>query len=330
MRYTRLKFSATEEHEGLRLDKFLSLQEGAGTRSAVQNLMEQDLVRFRGGPVKASHKVEAGQVFEVFLPPPKPPELKPYDFPLDIVYEDTEVIVVNKPAGLVVHPSHGHDYDTLVNALVHHNKTLSTGYMKERPGLIHRLDRDTSGLIVVAKTDATQNSLAKQFQDRTVARRYWAFVFGRVKSETGRIESQLGRHPSDRKRFASVPEGSSQKARKAISHFRVVSRGPEFSLLEVRLETGRTHQIRVHLSEAGHPIVGDELYGGVKRTKTLKSVALRKYIGEMNRFALHAFELGFYHPVLRKNLTFHTSWPEDLQELLKLSKIEPPQGAPAL
>ncbi len=326
MRNTRLKFLAEDKHNGLRLDKFLSEQEDLGTRSFIQTLMEQDLVLFRGQPAKASHKVTAGEVFEVYLPPPRPPSLEPYDFPLTIAYEDSEVIVVDKPAGLVVHPSHGHDADTLVNALVHHNKTLSTGYMKERPGLIHRLDRDTSGLIVVAKTDSAQASLAQQFQERTVARRYWALVLGRVRQDEGRLESYLSRHPNDRKRFTATEEPAGTSSKHAITDYRVLSRSHEFSFVELKLHTGRTHQIRVHLSELGHPIVGDDLYGGKKRARGLKSPALRDAIQSMNRFALHAFELGFYHLKLNERLTFYSSWPADLEDIIQSSKVELPAG----
>jgi 23S rRNA pseudouridine1911/1915/1917 synthase len=298
------------------------MQEEVGTRSFVQNLIEQQLVRFRGQPAKASHKVSPGESFEVFLPAPQPPGLEPYDFPLDIVFEDEDVIVVNKPAGLVVHPAHGHTSDTLINALIHHNKTLSQGFMKERPGLIHRLDKDTSGLIVVAKTDVAQNSLAQQFSKRTVARRYWALVLGQVKADSGTRDSHLARHPVDRKRFASLPNESEAEGKHAITHFKTLARSNGFSLLELKLETGRTHQIRVHLSEMGYPIVGDELYGGIKPARNLKSVAARNYIQSMSRFALHAFELGFFHFRRKEQMLFHSPWPEDLMPLVELANFD--------
>ncbi|MEK7355782.1 MAG: RluA family pseudouridine synthase, partial [Bdellovibrionota bacterium] len=234
--------------------------------------------------------------------------------------EDSELLVVDKPAGLVVHPAYGHAQDTLVNALLHHTQDLSMGFNEQRPGLVHRIDKDTSGLLVIAKNEAAQRFIAMQFQAKTTHRLYLAIAFGRFAKESGTYSSYLKRHPDDRKRVASVPvnaDGTSE-GKLAITHYRVIQyHSTGLSLVELRLETGRTHQIRVHLSENQHPIAGDDTYGGKTRANGLKAVHLRKTIQEMPRFALHAAELGFDHPTTHERMIFKAPWPKDLLALIE-------------
>ncbi len=344
-----IQFKISEDLNGARIDQALLECEKIISRSQAKKLLSQGLVKYKGKMVKPSFKVEEGMVFDIDFPDVVKEKLAPYDFPLEIIHEDSDIIVVNKPAGLVVHPSHGHENDTLINALIYHCKDLSIGFHEDRPGLIHRLDRDTSGTIVIAKNERAQNSLAKQFQKKTTHRKYWALVFGHPKHPQAKVESILDRHPTDRKRFASLRKEGTQRpnlvvngiadmqtleimadgvdlkrGKKAVTNYRVLTESAEFSLVELMLETGRTHQIRIHLSELGHPVVGDELYGGKTRANNCKSPALRKYIKEMDRFALHAKELGFKHPSREERVYFNALWPNDLNEILNLTKINLP------
>ncbi len=301
---------------GQRIDKVLSTVSAVGTRSQASRLLARELVYLGEQKVKASHVTKAGDTFRICIPIVPTQTLVPYEFPLTIAYEDQDLIVVNKPAGLVVHPAYGHAQDTLVNALLHHTKDLSQGFDELRPGLVHRLDKDTSGLIVVAKNEKAQREIALQFQRKITHRIYRALVFGRLKPADGTITSYLKRHPEDRKRSASV-ESSEANAKLAITHYRTLAEHASgIQLVELKLETGRTHQIRVHMKEAGNPIVGDIVYGAENRAKNLKSVALRKMISELPRFALHAFELGFYHPRTGEFLKLKSQWPNDLMPLI--------------
>jgi 23S rRNA pseudouridine1911/1915/1917 synthase len=264
--------------------------------------------------LKASYVVEPGQVIEIRIPPPASTELVPMDIPLEILFEDADVAVVNKPAGIVMHPAAGHQSDTLVNALIHHMDDLSMGFQEDRPGIVHRLDKETSGLVVIAKNDSAQGLLSEQFQERSIHRIYWAVTFGRFRQLTGRVESVLGRHPKDRKRFSTVTKGG----KNAITHYDVKgSFQSELSLVRLKLETGRTHQIRVHMAEQGHSIVGDWVYGNKTLVKNLKSSEIRKQILGMKRFALHAAELGFRHPASGKELAFKVPWPQELEFLIR-------------
>ncbi|MCB0385051.1 MAG: RluA family pseudouridine synthase [Bdellovibrionales bacterium] len=315
------EIAITDALNGMRLDKILSDHPSIQSRSRAAKLCSQGLVTVDGKSLKASYKPETGDTIRVRMPVPQlDSELQPYDFPLQFLYEDADIVVVNKPAGLVVHPSLGHANDTLVNALLFHVKNLSMGFQENRPGIVHRLDKDTSGILVVAKNDAAHAFLAKQFREKTVHRIYHALVYGCPKEPSGTLRSRLKRHPSDRKRFASVPgsEGGHGKDGKlAITHYRRLGQSPSgISLLECRLETGRTHQIRVHLSELGHPIVGDPIYGGINRAKNLKSLGLRAMISSMERIALHARELAFVHPSSGKLLSYSVNWPDDMKGLL--------------
>ena len=255
---------------------------------------------------------------EIILERPSPPttELIPYDFPLDVTYEDDQVMVVNKPAGLVVHPAHGHQADTLINALISRQVPLSSSIESFRPGLVHRLDKGTSGLLVIAKTGKAHSVLAQQFLRKTIHRRYWALSFSNKALTQGSLESYLSRDPKNRQRFQ---ESNHQEGKWAITHYHMLHAVPPFRLFELRLETGRTHQIRVHLSTAQNPLVGDDLYHGKNQAKNLKNQSLKKLILNMERFALHAKELGFIHPTKREFMSFETPLPQDLQELFQLA-----------
>lgn len=302
------------EQAGQRLDRFLASLEFIPSRSRAAELIDQGLITLRGRALKASYVVRARDELQVALPEPQrqPPGLLPLDAPLERLYEDADLVVINKPAGLVVHPAAGHAQDTLVNILLHHVRQLSMGFAENRPGIVHRLDRDTSGILVVAKNDLTHHGLAEQFRARTTRRIYWAVVFGVPNPGSGTIKSHLARHPQDRKRFSSQTNGKF-----AVTHFKVLQKNPASSMswLECKLETGRTHQIRVHLSEAGHPIVGDKVYGNQAKARSVNK-ELRSIIPDLQRIALHACELGFTHPRSQEEMFFRLPWPDDLRTLL--------------
>lgn len=320
-KFQNIRFEISPELAGQRIDKALVACPEVATRSQASRLIALGRVRLGGRIVKASHPTEPGEVYELAIPVIEKSELVPYDFPLDIVFEDDQLIVVNKPAGLVVHPACGHLDDTLVNALLHHTDDLSMGFNEQRPGLVHRIDKGTSGLLVIAKNDEAQRYLAMQFQRKTTHRVYWAITIGVPKPLGGTLRSHLRRHPEDRKRVASVPTappGMEQLGKLAITHYRVLEQHPAgLALVELKLETGRTHQIRVHLSEGGTPIVGDDTYGGIKRLKNVKSPKIRELVTASARFALHAAELGFTHPTTHQRMSFKVSWPEDLRPLVE-------------
>lgn len=312
LEFERIRLVITAELANQRIDKALATVEKIATRSQALRLMQAGRIRISGRVVKPSYQTKQGDVIDIEVPIVVESELIPYEFKLEIPYEDKDLLVVDKPAGLVVHPACGHAQDTLVNALIHYTNDLSLGFNEKRPGLVHRIDKGTSGLLVIAKNDEAQRLLALQFQRKTTHRLYRALVFGKFREPSGTIRSFLKRHPEDRKRVASAPDG-----KLAITHYRVVeTHASGISLVELRLETGRTHQIRVHLSEMGHPIVGDITYGAGKRPKSLKSVQLRKLIEEMPHFALHAMELGFVHPSTGKFMIFKSPWPQDLLPLV--------------
>jgi len=307
---TELTIVVPESATGTRLDKFLSEHAEIGTRSKAAKLVEMNLVTKGKATLKASYRVQAGEEIFVRLPPPAPTGLQPLELKLDIAYQDSDCLVVNKPAGLVVHPAAGHAQDTLVNALVAQVGELSMGFGEHRPGIVHRLDKDTSGLLAIAKNDIAHEKLAQQFKNKTVLRHYWALVYGEPKAKKKTIESLLGRHPVHRKKFCSRDEG-----KRAVTHYEVLKSRAGISLVRCRLETGRTHQIRVHMSELGHPIVGDRLYGSSRPLQSL-SKALRANVESWNRIGLHAYELGFTHPKRDEFLKFFASWPDDLKELI--------------
>jgi len=312
MSYSRIEITVPEEHAGLRLDKFLSLHETIRSRSRADHLIELGLVHVNGKILKGSYGIRSGDFILVQVPQEKVRTLEPADIPLEILFEDQDLLVVNKPAGLVVHPSVGHESQTLVNALLHHTRELSMRFHEERPGIVHRIDKETSGLLVVAKNDQAHELLVQEFQARRVHRVYKAVCFGAPQPPAGRIESYLGRHPVDRKRFASVKEG-----KWSATNYKTLSNAHGLSYLELKLETGRTHQIRVHMSEKGHPLVGDQLYGSSKKIRSVSASSIQNDIRNLNRFLLHAEQLGFQHPTTQQDLSFSIDWPSEIGVLLK-------------
>ncbi len=284
-----------------RLDAFLAGQVEGLTRSAAQRLMEEGRVLLNGAPARKSCRLQGGETVVLSIPEPEPVEALPQDIPLDVVYEDADVIVVNKPVGMVVHPAPGHPDGTLVNALLHHcGSSLSGVGGALRPGIVHRIDRDTSGLIIAAKNDAAHLSLSGQLQDHSLHRIYEAVAVGRFREDAGTVDAPIGRCPSDRKKMAVVPGG-----RPAVTHWQVLGRYPGLTHLRCRLETGRTHQIRVHMAYIGHPLYGDTVYGS------------RKAAPDMTGQCLHAVSLTFRHPRTGEEITCSCPLPEDFQRLLE-------------
>lgn len=311
----RLRFIFDRGQKSVRLDQYLALCTPELSRSQIKRLIEDQQVLCNGDPVKVGHKLKGGEVVSVTIPEPAPIEALPEAIPLDILFEDQHLIVINKPAGLVVHPAPGHSRGTLVNALLHHCSDLSGIGGQIRPGIVHRLDRDTSGVMVATKDDATHQDLARQFKRHTVRRRYIALVFGQIREESGTIDKPIGRHPLHRKKMSST----SRSGRQAITHWRVLQRfdSDHLTLVELRLETGRTHQIRVHLSELNHPVVGDPVYGSTKRCQQLADTALRAKIQGLHRQFLHARLLGFTHPATGEELEFNSALPPELNDLIE-------------
>lgn len=305
-----VSLAVAESDADTRLDAFLAAQIDGWSRARLQRLIEDEEVLVNGKPAKASYKLRPGDEIEVELTPPPAASFTPENIPLNIIFEDDSLLVVNKPAGLVVHPAAGIHSGTLANALAFHFQQLSTRAGEIRPGIVHRLDKGTSGLMVVAKNEATHESLADQFRAREVYKSYLALVHGVVKQESGRIEQPIARDPRTRIRMAVVPAG-----RGALSLYKVRRSFKSFTLLEVELKTGRTHQIRVHLSWLKHPVVGDEVYGG-GRDKTVQDVRLRAAIRKLQRQFLHAERLGFRHPVSGESLQFVAPLPVELENLL--------------
>ncbi len=300
----RVEIKAEAEAKSIRLDKFLAERLKDLSRSAIQRLIREGFVLVNGAPVKASYKLRGGEVINVTIPPPPPLEPEPFPIPLDVVYEDRWLIVINKPAGLVVHPAPGHQSDTLVNAILARWPELRGLKDQTRLGIVHRLDKDTSGLIVVARDERTRVELQRQFKERQVCKVYLALVRGEVRPREGRIEAPIGRSPQNRKKMAVVAGG-----REAITEYKVLEYLQGYTYLEVRPITGRTHQIRVHFSHSGHPIAGDRVYG---RGPSIPG---------LNRPFLHAYSLTFRHPVTGEEVNFIAPLPSELEEVLwKLGK----------
>lgn len=287
-----------EEFAGERIDKALSSMEATWSRSQIGNWLDEERITVNGVYVKPKYKVKQGDVIEVTVPEVVDLEIIPEDLNLEIVYEDADVLVVNKPKGMVVHPAPGHPTGTLVNGLMYHCKDLSGINGVARPGIVHRIDKDTSGLLMVAKNDIAHESLVKQLVEKTVTRKYTALVHGHIAHEKGTIDAPIGRDQKDRQKQAVVDKG-----KHAVTHFQVVEHFGDFTLVECRLETGRTHQIRVHMNYIGFPLAGDPKYGPKKTI-------------DFNGQVLHAGVLGFVHPVTKEYLEFETPLPEDFQELL--------------
>ena len=296
-----LLFCPEPEDAGSRLDAFLALNLEGKTRSAVQKLMDQGKVLVNGKTGRKNDKVKPGDSIQVEIPEPEPLELLPQDIPLDIVYEDEHLLVVNKPKGMVVHPAPGNPDGTLVNALLYHcGESLSGINGVIRPGIVHRIDKDTSGLLMVAKNDLAHQSLAAQIAAHTFTRMYNTVVYGNLKTDEGTISAPIARHPTDRKKMAVVPGG-----REAVTHYQALERLPGFTLVECRLETGRTHQIRVHMAHIGHPVAGDPVYGP------------KKCITSLNGQCLHARLLGFVHPATGEYMEFDSGLPPYFTDFLE-------------
>jgi 23S rRNA pseudouridine1911/1915/1917 synthase len=297
-----------------RLDQYLVQSLPAVSRAQLKKLIDDQQILVDGKPAKAGLKLKGGEIVSVVLPEPEPVATLPQDIPLHILYEDSDLIVVNKPAGLVVHPAPGHAGGTLVNALLFHCRDLSGIGGELRPGIVHRLDKDTSGVMVATKNDLSHQGLAAQFSRHTINRRYVALVHGLLKSDSGRVDSPIGRHPTQRKKMS----GQSRRGRRAVTRWRTLARFTEdrLTLVELTLETGRTHQIRVHFSELNHPLVGDPMYGQSHRQAALKDPGLRQLLLQLGRQALHARLLGFTHPVSGEYLEFSSPLPDDLQAIV--------------
>ncbi len=290
------------ESDGIRLDVFLTDRLDDMSRSAVSKLIENGLVSLDGVPVRKNRRVLSGETYEVLLPEPAETAILAQDIPLDIVFEDADVIVVNKPRGMVVHPAPGHSEGTLVNALLAHcGDSLSGIGGEKRPGIVHRIDKDTSGLIIAAKNDAAHRSLSAQLKNRSLSRIYEAVVIGNVKNDAGTVEAPLGRHPKDRKRQAVTDKNS----RSAVTHYEVLGRYNGYTHIRCRLETGRTHQIRVHMAYIGHPVLGDLVYGRKKPEKGLAGQCL------------HARELKFIHPKTGESIRLSSDLPPYFTEILR-------------
>ena len=295
------------EDTGTRLDAWLAGQLPDVTRSAAARLCEEGRVTAAGKPLAKNYRLGGGEAVSVTLPDPEPVDVAPQDIPLDVVYEDSDVIVVNKPVGMVVHPAPGHPDGTLVNALLYHcGNTLSGINGELRPGIVHRIDRDTSGLIIAAKNDKAHLALAEQLQDHSLARVYEAVAVGSFREDSGTVDAPIGRHPVDRKKMAIEP----RNGRPAVTHWRVLARYPGHTHVECRLETGRTHQIRVHLASIGHPLLGDTVYGSKKPVPGLAGQCL------------HARKLIFRHPRTGERVELECPLPDWFQGVLdKLERM---------
>ena len=297
----KLTLLTTEEHAAQRLDAFLASALEATTRSGAVKLIESGQVTVNGKVPAKNLKLKGGETVEVEVPDPAPIELIPQNIPLEIVYEDGDVIVVNKPKGLVVHPAPGHADGTLVNALLYHCGESLSGIGGElRPGIVHRIDRDTSGLIIAAKNDLAHQGLSAQLQDHTLSRVYRCIVTGNLREDSGTVDAPIGRHPVDRKKMAVVADG-----RRAVTHWQVLERYQGFTYVECRLETGRTHQIRVHMAHTGHPILGDTVYGNKKPVPGLQGQCL------------HAVGLRFLHPRSGEAVELGCGLTEEFEAQLK-------------
>ena len=296
------KLFFTIEKGGERIDKYLSEQLEDMTRSHIQKLIKENMVRVNGMAVKSNFKLSASDQIEVEIPELKEPDILPENIPLDILYEDQDILVVNKPKGMVVHPAPGHYTGTLVNAIMYHCKDNLSGINGVmRPGIVHRIDMDTTGSLLICKNDRAHQALAEQLKEHSITRKYHAIVHGRLKEDVGTIDKPIGRHPIDRKKMSVY----CTNGREAITHYRVLKRFQQFTYIECQLETGRTHQIRVHMSSIGHPILGDQVYGPAKCPYKLQGQTL------------HAKVLGITHPTTGEYMEFDAPLPDYFQGLLE-------------
>ncbi len=297
------EFLIKEEKEAERIDKFLSEAIGDLSRSFLQKLLKEQQVMVNEKPVKANYRLRTGDRIRVCVPPCEELNIEPENIPLDILYEDEDLLVVNKPKGMVVHPSAGHTSHTLVNGVLYHcqgNLSGINGVL--RPGIVHRIDKDTTGALVICKNDLVHRELAEQLKEHTIKRRYRAIVLGNFKEEEGTVEGPIGRHPVDRKKMAI----NYKNGKDAVTHYRVLERFGNYSYIECRLETGRTHQIRVHMTSIGHPLLGDLVYAPSQKNGF-----------HLEGQTLHAQILGFYHPVQKKYMEFEAPLPDYFVKLLK-------------
>ncbi len=296
------EFIVSEESEGERVDKYLTMLMDSLSRSYLQKLLRESHVTVGGQPVKANYRIKTEDAVRVLLPPLITPDILPENIPLEVLYEDEDVIVVNKPKGMVVHPAPGHYSGTLVNALLYHCHNLSGINGVLRPGIVHRIDKDTTGSIIACKNDAAHASIAEQLKEHSIIRKYHAIVCGRLPEIEGTIHTRIGRHPTDRKKMAVVREGGKD----AITHYRVLQQFEKYTYVECILETGRTHQIRVHMASIGHPLLGDEIYGTPSKQYKLQGQCL------------HAKILGFSHPSTGKYIETDASLPRYFEHLLTI------------
>ncbi|MBI5698901.1 RluA family pseudouridine synthase [Candidatus Saganbacteria bacterium] len=303
-----MEYIIKTKEAGQRLDVFISKQDSKLSRAFAQKLIDKGRILVNDKPSHSSYKVKLDDKITIDIPPPEKYEVQPENIPLNIVYEDEDLLVVNKPRGLVTHPAPGHYKGTLVNALLYHVKGLAAVGGVERPGIVHRLDKDTSGLLLVAKTDLAHRSLSKQIKDRTVKRSYVALVYGVLKQDDGFVQEKIGRHPVHRKKMAVIKQAG-LKSREALTFYRVLKRYKDHTLVELQLKTGRTHQIRVHMSHIGHPLVGDRTYGKIQGSFNIE--------GQL----LHAQIIGFVHPRTGKYMEFFAPMPTEMEEVIRtLSK----------
>ncbi len=298
------KVLQAEEFVGERIDKFLSCRLEEVSRSYIQKLIKEGHVSVNGKPVKANYKLGAGDEISVEIPEAKEPDILPEDIPLDILYEDQDILVVNKPKGMVVHPAAGHYSGTLVNALMYHCKDSLSGINGVmRPGIVHRIDMDTTGSLLVCKNDEAHRILAEQLKEHTIRREYHAIVYGNIKEDTGTVDAPIGRHPTDRKKMSINHKNGKQ----AVTHYEVLERFGNFTYIRCRLETGRTHQIRVHMASLHHPLLGDEVYGPSSRPP----------FPGLKGQVLHAKILGIYHPATGEYVEFDAPLPQYFVDLLQ-------------
>lgn len=323
---SHIRLTVPSQAVGQRLDKWLSSILKEFSRSRLKNLLEQGCVTLDGDchtPLSAAQKVKAGESYTLIMPRLTEAEPIPQDIPLEIIYEDDHLVVVNKPAGMVVHPAPGFATGTLVNALLYHcGDSLSGIGGVLRPGIVHRIDKDTSGLLVVAKSDVSHHGLAAQFAEHSISRRYRAFCHKIPNPAQGRIEGNIGRHPVDRKKMAVV---DTDRGKHAVTHYQtiqtfILNQKTAVSEIICQLETGRTHQIRVHMAHIGHSLIGDPVYSQKWRIDSSRLPALSKEYASFNRQALHAEKLGFIHPVTKKTLSFHAPLPYDMEIMLSVLK----------
>jgi len=319
--YEHYKFTADKGQTPLRVDKYLMNYIENATRSKIQKAAKDGNIYVNGAIVKSNYKVKPGDVVQVmFEHPPYEFLLTPEDIPLNIVYEDDSLMVINKPAGMVVHPGHGNYSGTLINALIFHIDNLPNN-SSERPGLVHRIDKDTSGLLVIAKTEAAMTHLSKQFFKKTSSREYIAIVWGNVEEEEGTIEGNIGRHPKNRLQNTVYTDDQDEQGKPAVTHYKVLERLGYVTLVSCKLETGRTHQIRVHMKHIGHTLFNDERYGGEKILKGTTFSKYKQFVDNcfkiLPRQALHAKTLGFVHPETKEWMSFDSEVPLDMQECIE-------------